>query len=87
MNSYKEFTTSKDCEQILGTLLDDEKLYMTLLSHLKKKLEEEVDSDTQRSNEILAYVSNPGTSIDMLNKGLKREFSILIKHYFDKGGQ
>jgi len=45
--------------------LDDEKLYMTLLSHLKKKLEEEVDSDKNRSNEILGYVSNNGTSIDI----------------------
>ena len=85
LNDYKVFTTSKDSDQILGTLMDDEKLYNTLLSHLQKKLEEEVDSDKKRSMEILSFVTDKDISIDRLNNELTREFSILVNHFKENG--
>ena len=71
---FPEFTTSNDCQQILGTLTDDEKLYMTLLSHLQKKLEEEVGNNDRRTNEVLKFVSNNNITVPQLDKELSGEF-------------
>ena len=50
--NFSEFVNSNDCSQILTTLEDDQNLYYTLLSHLQKKLQEEVENKNVTS-EIL----------------------------------
>ena len=85
LNGYKEFTESKDSEQILSTLKDDEKLYMTLFSHLQKKAQEEVSPNDKRLNQVLRFINDSHVSVNNLNKLLEEEFFFLLQDFNHHG--
>merc|ERR1711939_1177118 len=67
LNWFTDFTNTQDCTNILNTLQDDQKLYTTLLTHLEKKLDEEV-SDPNRKAFVLKMIGQGGISIDQLDQ-------------------
>lgn len=80
LQGFDEFASSNDCNQILSTLEDDQNLYHTLLSHLKKKLHEEVN-DRDATAEVIEMIEGNQTSIPKLNDRITKEFKELFHTY------
>jgi len=78
--NFHEFVNSNDCSQILTTLEDDQNLYYTLLSHLQKKLQEEVENKDMTS-QILNLVNMKDVDIKKLDDKIKIEFKELFQNY------
>ena len=58
---------------------------MTLLTHLQKKLEEEVSPSDKRSNQVLSCISDHHVSVHALDKLLEEEFFTLLKDFNSHG--
>jgi len=80
LTGFVDFASSKDCNQIMSTLEDDQNLYHTLLSHLQKKLHEEV-KDKDATSQVIDMIQGNQTSIDKLNHRICMEFKKLFHTY------
>ena len=81
--NFGEFVNSPDCKQILSTLEDDQKLYDTLLSHLQKKLNEEVENKNMTA-EVISLIQGKNVNIRNLDDKISQEFKDLFHNYNTK---
>merc|ERR1719264_618427 len=81
--NFGEFVNSPDCKQILSTLEDDQKLYDTLLSHLQKKLNEEVENKNMTA-EVISLIQGKNVNIKNLDDKIAQEFKDLFHNYNTK---
>jgi len=78
---FDSFLASDNCSQILKELAKDNKLYLTLLNHLQKKLREETTPSATRSQEILALSSGSSSTFESLNTEIEGESRIAFQFY------
>lgn len=80
LSAFVDFASSNDCNQILSTLEDDQNLYHTLLSHLQKKLHEEVN-DKDATAQVIEIIQSKEATIASLNAKISQEFKKLFHTY------
>jgi serine/threonine-protein kinase ULK/ATG1 len=86
LDSYEEFLKSDNCAMIIKELTKDNKLYYTLLSHLQKKLKDEVGFDNPRAATIRDLSGTEGLDDDVLAKEISIDGKACFELWAAKNG-
>lgn len=84
LNNFDEFAGSEEGEQISKELTKDNKLYYTLLSHLQKKLKQEVAPGDPRAGLIVAMSNSSDVSLQLLKEEVNVESKECFVFYSQK---
>lgn len=84
---FEVFLETPNCKKILKELNKDNKLYYTLLSHLQKKMIQEVGLQDPTAKIMYDYSVNADTAIKDIEPELENDLRKLLTFYLHKSDQ
>jgi serine/threonine-protein kinase ULK/ATG1 len=84
---WDSFLNTSNAQKILRELNKDTKLYNTLISHLQKKLEEEVGLSNPTAQRIYQLCAGQGSRLESIEPELRTQSKYLIEFEVQKGSQ
>lgn len=85
LEGFEYFVTRPNSQKILEELTKDQKIYYTLLDHIRNKFESEVGLSDMRSQRIYEIANGNNYSLEVINQELRQEYGGLVifsKEYF-----
>lgn len=83
--NFEYFLTTNNCTKIQAELTKDNKLYYTLLSHLQRKLQQEIGLNDPRSREIYNISADTNSTIQRIEPELRKETHFLVEFQSQRG--